>query len=161
MVQSDRAVRHAPWRPWSPNDLEECWTFVREGRTDVYLQRMLDTSTNTTGYRFADLEAKAREGVPAPMNSRTSPKVVGYEQVTDSVPWYTKTGRLEFYREEDEFIAAGENLPVHREPVDSTFYEPNVIVAPPHEAIRPEGPERRTAWRERTCRARRAAGGTW
>ena len=74
-------------------------------------------------------------------NSRTSPKVVGYEQTTDSVPWYTKSGRLEFYREEDEFIAAGENLPVHREPVDSTFYEPNVIVAPPHEAIRPEGPE--------------------
>ena len=25
---------------------------------------------------------------------------------------------------------AGENLPVHREPIDSTFYEPNVIVAP-------------------------------
>jgi nitrate reductase alpha subunit len=119
----------------------DCWQFVRDGRTEVYLQRMLDNSSNTKGYQFADLEAKALEGVPALMNSRTSPKVVGYEQVTDSVPWYTKTGRLEFYREEDEFIAAGENLPVHREPVDSTFYEPNVIVAPPHEAIRPEGPE--------------------
>ncbi len=45
--------------------LSDCWTFVREGRTDVYLQRMLDHSTNTKGYRFADLEAKAREGVPA------------------------------------------------------------------------------------------------
>jgi nitrate reductase alpha subunit len=61
--------------------------------------------------------------------------------VTDSRPWYTKTGRLEFYREEDEFIEAGENLPVHREPIDSTFYEPNVIVAPKHEALRPIGPE--------------------
>ena len=49
----------------------DCWKFVREGRTDVYLQRMLDNSTNTKGYRFADLEAKAREGVPALMNSRT------------------------------------------------------------------------------------------
>jgi nitrate reductase alpha subunit len=66
---------------------------------------------------------------------------VGYEQVVDSRPWYTKSGRLEFYREEDEFIAAGENLPVHREPVDSTFYEPNVIVAPKHEALRPKGPQ--------------------
>ena len=75
------------------------------------------------------------------MNSRTNPKAVGYEQVTDSRPWYTKSGRLEFYREEAEFIEAGENLPVHREPVDSTFYEPNVIVAPKHEAIRPAGPE--------------------
>jgi nitrate reductase / nitrite oxidoreductase, alpha subunit len=77
------------------------------------------------------------------MNNRTTPKAVGYEQVTDSRPWYTKSGRLEFYREEDEFIEAGENLPVHREPVDSTFYEPNVIVAPPHEAIAPPGPRLR------------------
>ena len=115
----------------------DCWKFVREGRTDVYLQRMLDFSTNTKGYQFADLEEKALQGVPALMNSRTIPKAVGYEQVTDSRPWYTKTGRLEFYREEDEFIEAGENLPVHREPVDSTFYEPNVIVAPQHEALRP------------------------
>jgi nitrate reductase alpha subunit len=31
---------------------------------------------------------------------------------------------------------------VHREPVDSTFYEPNVIVAGKHEALRPDGPEK-------------------
>jgi nitrate reductase alpha subunit len=117
------------------------WRFVREGRTEVYLQRILDHSSTTKGYRFADLEAKAREGIPAILQSRTSPKSVGYEQITESRPWYTKSGRLEFYREEDEFIEAGENLPVHREPVDSTFYEPNVIVAPKHEAIRPAGPE--------------------
>jgi nitrate reductase alpha subunit len=117
------------------------WKFVRDGRTDVYLQRILDHSTNTKGYNFLELEAKAKEGVPALMNSRTIPKAVGYEQVADSRPWYTKSGRLEFYREEKEFIEAGENLPVHREPVDSTFYEPNVIVAPKHEAIRAAGPE--------------------
>jgi nitrate reductase alpha subunit len=119
----------------------DMWKFVREQRTDVYLQRILDHSTNTRGYRFTELEAKAREGVPALMNSRTTPKVVGYDQLADATPWYTKTGRLEFYREEDEFIEAGENLPVHREPVDSTFHEPNVIVAPKHEALRPKGPE--------------------
>ncbi len=117
------------------------WRFVGEGRTDVYLQRVLDHSSNTKGYQFSELEAKAREGVPAIMNSRTTPKAVGYEQMTDSRPWYTKSGRLEFYREEDAFIEAGENLPVHREPVDSTFYEPNVIVAAAHEALRPAGPE--------------------
>ena len=61
--------------------------------------------------------------------------------MAESRPWYTKSGRLEFYRDEDEFIDAGENLPVHREPIDSTFYEPNVIVAPPHPFIRPKGPE--------------------
>jgi nitrate reductase / nitrite oxidoreductase, alpha subunit len=66
---------------------------------------------------------------------------VGYDQIADSMPWYTKSGRLEFYRDEKEFIEAGENLPVHREPIDSTFYEPNVIIAGEHEALRPDGPE--------------------
>jgi nitrate reductase / nitrite oxidoreductase, alpha subunit len=93
------------------------------------------------GLPLRDLEAKAKQGIPVLLNSRTTPKAVGYDQVTDSKPWYTKSGRLEFYRDEDEFIEAGENLPVHREPVDSTFYEPNVIVAPKHEAIRCAGPE--------------------
>ncbi|HEY3324932.1 MAG TPA: molybdopterin-dependent oxidoreductase [Planctomycetota bacterium] len=120
---------------------DDYFKFVRDGRTDVYLQRILDHSTNTKGYSFAELEKRAKDGIPALMNSRTTPKAVGYEQVVDSRPWYTKSGRLEFYREEKEFIEAGENLPVHREPVDSTFYEPNVIVAPPHEAIKPDGPE--------------------
>ncbi len=119
----------------------DMWRFVEEGRTDVYLQRILDHSSNTKGYDFLEIEAKAKQGIPTLMMNRTYPKTVGYEQVSDSRPWYTKTGRLEFYRDEDEFIEAGENLPVHREPIDSTFYEPNVIVAPPSEWIRPAGPE--------------------
>jgi nitrate reductase alpha subunit len=123
------------------NRFNDYWKFVNEDQTDVYLQRILDFSTNTKGYSFKDLHDKALEGIPALMNSRTSPKSVGYDQITDSLPWYTKSGRLEFYREEDEFIEYGENLPVHREPVDSTFYEPNIIIGPKHEALRPKGPE--------------------
>ena len=119
----------------------EMWRFVEEGRTDVYLQRILDHSSNTKGYDFLEIEEKARQGIPTLMMNRTYPKAVGYEQVNDSRPWYTKTGRLEFYRDEDEFIEAGENLPVHREPIDSTFYEPNVIVAAPSPWIRPASPE--------------------
>ena len=119
----------------------DMWKFVREGKTDVYLQRILDFSSNTRGYKIDELEAKAKEGIPALMMNRTNPKAVGYEQITDSRPWYTKSGRLEFYRDETEFIEAGENMTVHREPIDSTFYEPNVIVAPKHEALRPKGPE--------------------
>ncbi len=114
--------------------------FVREGRTDVHLQRILDASSSTRGFRAADLIAKAKEGIPALMMTRTSPRLGGYEQVTDSRPWWTKSGRIEMYRDEPEFIAAGENLPVHREPVDSTFYEPNVIVGAPHPCFRVEGP---------------------
>ncbi len=119
----------------------DMWQFVKAGQTSIHLQRILDCSSNTKGYKIEELEKNAKEGVPALLMSRTSPKVVGYEQIQDSRPWYTKTGRLEFYRDEDEFIDAGENLPVHREPIDSTFYEPNVIVAPKHEALRPKGPE--------------------
>jgi nitrate reductase alpha subunit len=118
----------------------DCWRFVREQRTDVYLQRILDFSACARGYRFLDLEEKAKRGIPALMMNRTYPKAVGFEQVEDSRPWYTKSGRLELYREEEEFIDAGENLPVHREPIDSTFYEPNVIIAGAHEALRPKGP---------------------
>ncbi|MBI5208455.1 MAG: molybdopterin-dependent oxidoreductase [Elusimicrobia bacterium] len=117
------------------------WKFVNAGRTDVYLQRILDHSSLTKGYRFEDLEAKARKGVPTIMMHRTYPKAVGYEQVHESRPWYTKSGRLEFYRGEPEFIEAGENLPVYREPIDSTFYEPNLIVAPKGSLLRPSGPE--------------------
>jgi nitrate reductase alpha subunit len=117
------------------------WKFVDQGNTSVYLQRILDHSSSTKGYQVEVLEEKAKQGIPVLMMNRTSPKCVGYEQVVDSRPWYTKSGRLELYREEDEFIAAGENLPVLREPIDSTFYEPNVIVAAPHEALRPTGPQ--------------------
>ncbi|HUI25649.1 MAG TPA: molybdopterin-dependent oxidoreductase [Candidatus Kryptonia bacterium] len=119
----------------------DCWKFVSEGTVDVYLQRILDASSNAKGYQFLALEEKAKQGIPTLMLTRTDPKTVGYEQVAESRPWYTKTGRLEFYREENEFIEAGENLPVHREPIDSTFFEPNVIIAPKHEALRPAGPK--------------------
>jgi nitrate reductase alpha subunit len=118
----------------------DLWRFIEQDRADVYLQRILDYSGNAKGYDFLDLERKAKKGIPTLMMHRTYPKTVGWEQTAESRPWYTKTGRLEFYREEAEFIEAGENLPVHREPVDSTFYEPNVIVSPEHEALRPQGP---------------------
>jgi nitrate reductase alpha subunit len=119
----------------------DCWKFVEERKVETYLQRILDHSACAAGYDIGDLHEKAKRGIPALIQSRTYPKAVGWEQVTESRPWYTKSGRLEFYREEDEFIEAGENLPVHREPIDSTFYEPNVIVSAKHEALRPKGPK--------------------
>ncbi|MBI2296086.1 MAG: molybdopterin-dependent oxidoreductase [Betaproteobacteria bacterium] len=120
---------------------EQMWHFIAEGRTDVYLQRILDASTPLKGYRWEDLENLAKRGVPALMNTRTYPRINSYEQVQESKPWYTKTGRLEFYRPEPEFIEAGENLVVHREPSDATFYDPCAILAAPHPAIRPKRPE--------------------
>ncbi len=116
--------------------------FVLEGKSEVYLQRIFDYSSTTRGYKVEELVKLAEKGIPALIMSRTYPKWVGYEQAVEDKPWYSKSGRLEFYREEDEFIINGENIPVYREPIDSTFYEPNVIVAKPHPAIKPETPEK-------------------
>ncbi len=121
---------------------EDYWKFVHEKRVDVYLQRIMDFSSMTKGYDVNKLEEDAKKGIPAILMSRTYPKIVGWEQAHESKQWYNKTGRMEFYRDEDEFIEYGENLPVHREPVDATRFEPNAIIAKPHPAIRPFGPEK-------------------
>lgn len=119
---------------------EEMWHFIAADRADVYLQRIIDGSTPLKGYRIGDLEELAKRGIPALMNTRTYPRINSWEQVQESKPWYTKTGRLEFYRPETEFIEAGENLVVHREPSEATFYDPCAILAAPHPAIRPKRP---------------------
>jgi nitrate reductase alpha subunit len=75
------------------------------------------------------------------MNTRTYPRAAGWEQRNEDKPWYTPTGRLEFYRPEPEFREAGEQLPVWREPVDATFYEPNTILSnKDHPSIKPKTP---------------------
>jgi nitrate reductase alpha subunit len=120
---------------------EALWKFVdREYCARPYLQRIIDNSNSTRGYRIEDLEAKAQQGTPSIILTRTYPKIGGWEQGTEGKPWYTRSGRLEFYRDEPEFIDAGENIVVHREPIDSTFFAPNVIVAKPHELLRPKSP---------------------
>jgi len=123
------------------NRFNDYWKFVDDKRVDVYLQRIMDSSSMSKGYNVKELEKKAEKGIPALLMSRTYPKIVGWEQANEDRQWYSKTGRLEFYNEEDEFIEHGENLPIHRETVDGTVYEPNVIVAKPHPAIQPRLPE--------------------
>ncbi len=117
------------------------WKFAIDGRPEVYVQRIINGSSNLRGYRLDDIGAKAQRGVPALIMTTSYPKYVGADQTDDQQPWYTKSGRLEFYREEDEFMDAGENLPVYREPVDSTHHEPNVIVVKPHPLLRPKRPQ--------------------
>jgi len=116
------------------------WHFVHEGKVEAYIDRIFKAGNNTKGYTFEELDASCKQGTPFYLASRTSPKIMGWEQTNESKPWYTKSGRLEFYRDEDEFIEHGENLPVVREPVDGTHHEPNVILAGPHPAIKPKGP---------------------
>jgi nitrate reductase alpha subunit len=122
--------------------MADYWRGVLDGDPAPYLQRVLSGSNATRGVAFADLHGSCQEGVPLLMNNRTYPRHGGYEQRQEDKPWYTATGRLEFYRPEPEFRAAGESLPVWREPVDATRYEPNAILANrPHPAIQPRRPE--------------------
>lgn len=118
------------------------WAFIdKKHRAKPYIQRVLDHCNMMKGYDIEEILKLAKEGIPVMMMGRTYPKFIGYDQSNESKPWYNRTGRLEFYRNEPEFKDYGENLPLHREPIDSTFYEPNVIVAEPHPLIKPKTPE--------------------
>jgi nitrate reductase alpha subunit len=122
--------------------MTDYWRGILDGDSTVYLQRILNGSNATHGLKFADLHESCKQGVPALMNNRTYPRHAGWEQRNEDKPWYTATGRLEFYRPEPEFRTAGEQLPVWREPVDATFYEPNVILSnTEHPSIKPRGPQ--------------------
>lgn len=111
------------------------WHFVYENQVEVYLQRILDASSTTRGYKVDDLlKTEDREHL---MMFRTYPRIPGWEQVYESKPFYTKTGRMEAYKDEPEFMLHGENLIVHREPVEATKYLPNAIVGT-HDLIRPD-----------------------
>ena len=118
------------------------WKGVLDGDPTPYLQRVLSGSNATRGILFDDLHESSAKGVPLLMNVRTYPRHAGWEQRQEDKPWYTPTGRLEFYRPEPEWQAAGESLPIWREPVDATFYEPNAILANrKHPSINPKSPE--------------------
>jgi nitrate reductase alpha subunit len=109
---------------------EDYWRFVLDGNSSVYLQRILDASVTTSGYKVNDiLDGKFGEPGAALMLYRTYPRIPFYEQVNDNVPFYTDTGRLNAYCDLPEAIEYGENLVVHREAVEATPYLPNVIVS--------------------------------
>jgi nitrate reductase alpha subunit len=106
------------------------WKFILEGREDVYIQRLLDASITTRGYRLDDIMAgKYGEPGAALMLFRTYPRIPFHEQVTDNVPFYTDTGRLNSYCDIPEALEYGENFVVHREGPEATPYLPNVIVS--------------------------------
>ncbi len=122
--------------------MADYWQGVLDGDPSPYLQRILDGSNATRGIRFSELHESCQRGIPALMNNRTYPRHAGWEQRQEDKPWYTPTGRLEFYRPEPEWRDAGESLPVWREPVDATMYEPNAILSNKHHpSIRPRTPK--------------------
>ena len=111
------------------------WKFITERKAHVYVQRVLDNSTTTRGpdgpYRVEKVLRGEYGNEPGTvmMLFRTYPRVPFYEQIHDSAPFYTDTGRLNAYCDLPEAIEYGENLIVHREGPEATPYLPNVIVS--------------------------------
>jgi nitrate reductase alpha subunit len=111
------------------------WHFVLSGDTEIYLDRVFAHSTTThspngQAYTSADLMAgKYGEPGAALMLYRTYPRIPFYEQVHDSLPFYTDSGRMHAYCDLPEAIEYGENFIVHREGPEATPYLPNVIVS--------------------------------
>ncbi|KAA0237090.1 nitrate oxidoreductase subunit alpha [bacterium] len=104
--------------------------FQFSGRPEVYLDRVLRASFTTKGYTIENL-MKGEFGPPggALFQYKSYPRVPFTEQLQDSLPFYTDTGRLNAYADIPEAIEYGENLIVHREAVEATKYLPNVIVS--------------------------------
>ena len=104
--------------------------FEFSDRSEVYLDRVLGGSWTTEGYTVEDVTT-GRYGEPggALMQYRTYPRIPFKEQIDDSLPFYTDTGRMHAYVDIPEAIEYGENLIVHREAVEATPYLPNVIVS--------------------------------
>jgi nitrate reductase alpha subunit len=122
----------------------QMWEFIDEDEYQgkPYLRRIIDNSNMTKGYDLDELIEKAERGEPVTMMGTTYPSKVGTRQIDDDQPWFTQTGRLEFFREEEIWTTMGENLPVHREAIDGTHYKPNVIVDDSDSPlIDPETPE--------------------
>ncbi len=110
--------------------LRDYYRFVLDGRPEIYLQRLLDASGPTRGYSAADIfDGKYGEPGVALMQFRTYPRIPFWEQVNDSVPFFTESGRMDAYCDIPEAIEFGENFIVHREGPEATPYLPNVIVS--------------------------------
>ena len=113
----------------------DLWKLTNEKKSAVLLDRIFDgsTSTKTTdGRRYTVRDIMAgKYGTPgsALFLFRTYPRIPFYEQIKDSIPFYTDSGRLSAYCDIPEALNAGENFIVHREGVEATPYLPNVIVS--------------------------------
>lgn len=134
------------------------WRFIVDDKADgvkVYIQRLLDGSTTTRGYKVDDILAgKYGDSGVALMLFRTYPRIPFYENIQDNLPFWTDTGRLNAYCDLQEAIQHGENFIVHREGPEATPYLPNVIVSsnplvrPDDFGIKPDAMH----WDDRTIR---------
>jgi nitrate reductase alpha subunit len=148
-------IAHALAKVTGDKRFDDYFKFELAGQRSVYIQRLLDTCTTTAGYKVEDIMAgKYGPAGGALLNFRTYPRIPFYEQVHDSWPFYTDTGRLHSYSDDPTAISCGENFIVHREGPEATPYLPNVILSS-NPWVRPNDygiPLDAEHWDERTVR---------
>ena len=73
--------------------------------------------------RFRDLVAQPRKVISSPIWSGIESEKVSYtafyQNVHESVPWRTLTGRQQFYQDHEWMLAFGEGFPVYKPPLDT------------------------------------------
>ncbi|WP_436910154.1 molybdopterin-containing oxidoreductase family protein [Halosimplex marinum] len=89
-----------------------------DGDPTRYIQEAFDAGITTQDIDVEDL----RDG-PERLNLKTYPRIPFYSQVHDDRPFYTKTGRMEFHKEEDRFIELGRDDIDHFESPEGTPYD--------------------------------------
>jgi len=86
-----------------------------DGDPKRYIQEAFDAGITTQDIDVADLE----DG-PERLNLKTYPRIPFYSQVNEDRPFYTKTGRMEFHKEEDRLLELGRDDIHHYESVEGT-----------------------------------------
>jgi len=88
-----------------------------DGDVTNYIQEAFDAGITTQDIDVEDL----RDG-PERLQLKTYPRIPFYSQVHEDRPFYTKTGRMEFHKEEDRLIELGRDDIHHFESVEGTPY---------------------------------------
>ncbi|MFT4957147.1 MAG: nitrate reductase alpha subunit [Halobacteriales archaeon] len=91
-----------------------------DGDVREYIQETLDRGMSTRDIDVEDLETG-----PERLQMKTYPRVPFYSQIHEDRPFYTKTGRMEFHKEEDRFVDLGRDDLDHIESVEGTPYGRN------------------------------------
>lgn len=85
-----------------------------------YIQQTLDAGMTTR-----DIDVEDIEDGPERLQLKTYPRIPFYSQIHEDRPFYTKTGRMEFHKEEDRFLELGRADLDHIESPEGTPYGVN------------------------------------
>jgi nitrate reductase alpha subunit len=91
-----------------------------DGDVKEYIQQTLDAGMTTR-----DIDVEDLEDGPERLQLKTYPRIPFYGQIHEDRPFYTKTGRMEFHKEEDRFLELDRADLDHVESVEGTPYGRN------------------------------------